>query len=77
MHFVFLEEKDLYFFIIFFALTIHSNVFKNENNKQLFKLKFQLQGVAVLVLPDDGGHYLCCEEDAEGGCSLGGEETQH
>ncbi len=31
----------------------------------------------MFVLPDDGGHDLCSEEDAEGGGGLGGEETQH
>lgn len=33
--------------------------------------------ISVDVLPDDGGHDLCSEEDAEGGGGLGGEETQH
>ena len=29
------------------------------------------------MLPDDSGHDLCCEENAEGGSGLGGEQTQH
>lgn len=76
---IFRRERSLLTYIVY-ALTIHSAplIFsKKEKNKELLRLKFQLQGVAVLVLPDDGGHYLCREEDAEGGCSLGGEETQH
>lgn len=38
---------------------------------------FLVQRVAVWMLPDNGGHDLCSEEDAEGGGGLGGEETQH
>lgn len=33
--------------------------------------------VCVGALPDDGGHDLCSEQDAEGGGGLGGEKTQH
>lgn len=31
----------------------------------------------AVLLPDDGGHDLRSEEDAEGGGGLGGEEAQH
>lgn len=43
----------------------------------LFDSVFRVQSVAVWVLPDNGGHDLCSEEDAEGSGGLGGEETQH